>query len=642
MDDSTWTSVENEASWDLLDIWGETDFPLYKYAIVGNPGPVICYDGSQWTQTIGSAAMNLNAVWGVSFTDLYAVGDNGTILHKPATPETGTINRLLCEHRKTETGKTIYRIEYLFDNNQAKNGNIHKIIYDGNNVTEFQYNEMNELTTITHPDSTTETLTYDNNGNLTQTIRNGETTSYQWDCFDRLLKVTLPPQNGGANGETVDFNYDEDGMLIKMDSEGTEQKFTQKGRFATRELVKNGQGNWETSATHIIHRTMLSSYLNSNSVKPGNTGDAVFYHTDHLGSVRLITDQNGNIVDSSTTDAYGNPLPHPDSLGNKGAKMLSKFNFVGTHGIKYVEKVKLHNMRARWYNHLLSRFISNDYLKEGLNYYLYVDNKPLKTIDPTGLSKIYLKDNQKIRNEIIFTTYNKFDTGWDAANGKLLDLQNIKGATAARIQNNHDIMAKDSCEYMMRILYYAKNLFLRKTKGCGDYDDFVDILSVIFLGVAVRENVRAPITIKDHTYIIDTNRLFVVYKPYLFEKGIWHYGTGFKKKYTDPGNLPKETDQVFHFMGYVVMGYKVGSDEANLFNFAHEFLDPTKDKKARQGMSIEDWNLGCYAIDQVAFLLRQYKSLGYDNQKSVFKRSLDLILKEINYVCKSGKRYVWM
>ena len=49
LDDSTWTPVENEASWDLLDIWGETDFPLYKYAIVGKPGPVICYDGTEWT-----------------------------------------------------------------------------------------------------------------------------------------------------------------------------------------------------------------------------------------------------------------------------------------------------------------------------------------------------------------------------------------------------------------------------------------------------------------------------------------------------------------------------------------------------------------------------------------------------------------
>ena len=256
---------------------------------------------------------------------------------------------------------------------------------------------MNELTTITHPDSSTETLTYDNNGNLTQTTRNSETTSYQWDCFDRLKKVTLPPQNGGTNGETVDFNYDEDGMLIKMDSEGTEQKFTQKGRFATRELVKNQNGEWETSSYHTVHGSqMLATHTNSTSRRTGGkitrtkNSNTIFYHTDHLGSVRLITDENGNIVDSSTTDAYGNPLPQADSTGNKGAKMLTEFNFVGTHGIRYVEKVRLHNMRARWYSKSIKRFMIPDPLGlknkgEYLNRYIYSGNHPVNNIDINGL-----------------------------------------------------------------------------------------------------------------------------------------------------------------------------------------------------------------------------------------------------------------
>ncbi len=88
---------------------------------------------------------------------------------------------------------------------------------------------MNELTGITHPDSSTETLTYDNNGNLTQTVNNttGETTAYQWDCFDRLTKVTLPAKGGATSGETVEFEYDSSGMLIGEKSGGMERKITQ-------------------------------------------------------------------------------------------------------------------------------------------------------------------------------------------------------------------------------------------------------------------------------------------------------------------------------------------------------------------------------------------------------------------------------
>ena len=364
-------------------VWGETDFPLYKYAIVGKPGPVICYDGSQWTQTVGSAAMNLNAVWGVSFTDLYAVGDNGTILHKPATPETGTINRLLCEHRKTEAGKTIYRIEYLFDNNQSKNGNIHKVIYDGNNVTEFEYNEMNELTTITHPDSSTETLTYDNNGNLTQTTKNGETTTYQWDCHDRLTKISLP------SSESVEFDYDEYGLLTKEKSDGIERNIFQHRFLETREMVKNSRSKWEISRVNTLVKmnmsdnefggNILGSYVFATSDQKGSRSDAYFYHYNHLGSVCLVTDIYGNILDSVMTDAYGNPIP-------QGARVISGFNYIGTFGIKYVSKIKLHNMRARWFNSSHRRFISFDLLNF-YNRYSYVSGNPVNRFDPFGLEE---------------------------------------------------------------------------------------------------------------------------------------------------------------------------------------------------------------------------------------------------------------
>ena len=300
----------------------------------------------------------------------------------------------------------IKRNEYLFDNNQAKNGNIHKVIYDNTNVTEFQYNEMNELTEITHPDSSTETLTYDNNGNLIQTTRNGETTTYQWDCFDRLKKVTLPPQNGGAVGETVDFNYDEDGMLVKMDSEGTEQKFTQKGRFATRELVKNSQGNWETTATHIIFGEMLSSYISPASNKKANTSDVIFYHTDHIGSVRLITDSSGNIVSSSFTDSYGNPLPMENASNGKSAKILSTFNFQGANGMRYVEKVKLHNKKNTWYENAINEIIEGhtDAYEKITDYYMK-PNQPI--IPPTKENETKLQCILKILKKLCPKQYNR-------------------------------------------------------------------------------------------------------------------------------------------------------------------------------------------------------------------------------------------
>ncbi len=263
---------------------------------------------------------------------------------------------------------------------------------------------------------TSPVYTVNNNDNNTT----GEITAYEWDCFDRLTKVTMPAKGGATSGETVEFEYDLDGMLIGEKSGGMERKFTQQNRFATREVIKNGQDEWETSAMHVIHGTMLASYIGATSRQFGGKQQishdtkTIFYHTDHLGSVRLITDSHGNVVSSSTTDAYGNPLPRatanpdtpPGSPKNKDAKMLSNFNFIGTHGIRYVEKVKLHNMRARWYSNIIRRFKTPDPLKGYdntifVNEYIYAGNNSINNIDITGKFKQSFNRKNRFGNSTI-------------------------------------------------------------------------------------------------------------------------------------------------------------------------------------------------------------------------------------------------
>ena len=322
-----------------------------------------------------------------SFT--YQYDDNGNITK--ITEANGeytdytydNLSRLTKEEKKTASQETIYKIEYKFDNNQAKNGNIHQVIVNDTDTTTFTYNEMNELTEIIHPDSSTETLTYDNNGNLTQTVRNGETTSYQWDCHDRLTKVSLP------NNESVEFDYDEYGLLTKEKSDGIECNIFQHRFFETREMVKNSRSKWEISRVNTLVKmnmsdnefggNILGSYVFATSDQKGSRSDAYFYHYNHLGSVSMVTDIYGNILDSVMTDAYGNPIP-------QGARVISGFNYIGTFGIKYVSKIKLHNMRARWFNSLYRRFISFDLLNF-YNRYSYVSGNPVNRFDPFGLEE---------------------------------------------------------------------------------------------------------------------------------------------------------------------------------------------------------------------------------------------------------------
>jgi uncharacterized protein RhaS with RHS repeats len=45
----------------------------------------------------------------------------------------------------------------------------------------------------------------------------------------------------------------------------------------------------------------------------------------------------------------------------------------------------LYYFNARWYDPELGRFITEDPIKDGLNWFAYVNNNPLRYVDPTGL-----------------------------------------------------------------------------------------------------------------------------------------------------------------------------------------------------------------------------------------------------------------
>jgi len=58
-------------------------------------------------------------------------------------------------------------------------------------------------------------------------------------------------------------------------------------------------------------------------------------------------------------------------------------------GKEWDEQAGLYYYNARWYDPSLGRFITEDPIKDGLNWYTYVRNNPLKYTDPTGLYSVY-------------------------------------------------------------------------------------------------------------------------------------------------------------------------------------------------------------------------------------------------------------
>ncbi|RJP70179.1 MAG: RHS repeat-associated core domain-containing protein, partial [Candidatus Abyssobacteria bacterium SURF_17] len=114
-------------------------------------------------------------------------------------------------------------------------------------------------------------------------------------------------------------------------------------------------------------------------------GNDYFYHKNHLGSVTMITDDEGEdnpLAKTYQYDAYGNVLSASGSLA------YNPFLFTGRE--RHVAS-GLYYYRARWYDPQLGRFMNQDPIGDlgGLNLYAYVGNDPVSRIDPLGLEGLF-------------------------------------------------------------------------------------------------------------------------------------------------------------------------------------------------------------------------------------------------------------
>jgi RHS repeat-associated protein len=102
-----------------------------------------------------------------------------------------------------------------------------------------------------------------------------------------------------------------------------------------------------------------------------------YYHTDALGSVIALSDDAGAIKTTYTYQPFGATIVTGEASDNP-------FQYTGREN----DGTGFYYYRARYYSPELQRFISEDPIRfaGGINWFAYVGNKPLKFIDPTGLS----------------------------------------------------------------------------------------------------------------------------------------------------------------------------------------------------------------------------------------------------------------
>ena len=195
------------------------------------------------------------------------------------------------------------------------------------------------------------------------------------------------------NGDTTFYTYDNLGNLISvLMSDGTFIEYLIDGQNRRIGKLVNGQykKGWIyqdqinpvaelDSLGNISSRFVYGSkgHVPDYIVKNGVTYSFV---TDHLGSVRFVTDiATGNVVQSISYDEFGNVLSDTNP----------EFQSFGYAGGLYDETTGLVRFGARDYDAGVGRWTAKDPIGFGggdVNFYIYSINSPLNYIDINGLN----------------------------------------------------------------------------------------------------------------------------------------------------------------------------------------------------------------------------------------------------------------
>ena len=109
-------------------------------------------------------------------------------------------------------------------------------------------------------------------------------------------------------------------------------------------------------------------------------GSTYWYHSDRLGSIRMITNANGNVENEYDYAPYGDTNSESGSVTNERG-FTGHIRDTGS-GLIY--------MGARYYDPDVALFVSADTMvpdpfnPQALNRYAYCYNDPVSNVDPSG------------------------------------------------------------------------------------------------------------------------------------------------------------------------------------------------------------------------------------------------------------------
>ncbi|MDR1543945.1 MAG: RHS repeat-associated core domain-containing protein [Prevotellaceae bacterium] len=352
----------------------------YSYDKYGNIDTVMVDNSLVWTLTNSNSRGQITG---------FKTG-NGTNVEKNYLP-----NRLLSSINSHKNDNEVQNLSYQYDKN-------YNLIQRNNHKTNhnevIRYDKLNRLTSVTLNDVITDTILYENNGNI---ITKNDVGTYLYELpqpnavsgiedgtvgdevsdilqiltYNAFNKVTSVSQDSVTY--LIDYGFNR--QRIKSVFSKIEQQDKERFYFGNLEIeieIENGDTTYIDYIRTPVGLTAIRKTKEENS-------DLYYVYSDNLGSVQVITDTAGNIVNEFQYTVWGgrtriDEAENPDitDRGYTAHEHLTALNII--------------NMNGRIYDPVLARFLSPDpYVQapdftQSFNRYAYCLNNPFKYTDPSG------------------------------------------------------------------------------------------------------------------------------------------------------------------------------------------------------------------------------------------------------------------
>ena len=238
------------------------------------------------------------------------------------------------------------------------------------NRTDSICDNLNRTTSISGTSTTCDIL-----GNRTAL---GSTTTYGWDCLNRMTSFT------NSTG-TMNYQYRADGMRTRKSTSSGFTEYYHDGQMPMEDAAVSGTSLTATryglGARGIDYEEVATgTYTNGTTRTVGSYSNVGFPIYDAHGNMTATLARSGSgyqVNNQRSYDAWG-------AIRQGTATADPKNRYCASLGHQQDDESGMIYMRARYYETGSGRFLSQDPRFQGCNWFVYCGNQPISRADQSG------------------------------------------------------------------------------------------------------------------------------------------------------------------------------------------------------------------------------------------------------------------